>query len=235
MPIITPERAGQIRGELTEKYGATWMHEYAGAVEAAIRSHFLSTEPAERAKAVGDWLGAPIASRQPSLSEVQQWVMYDPETGFFARVEGQGNARADRAMKTGYRSLSIFGKQYAAHRVAWLFITGQWPPADRVIDHINGQKDDNRACNLRTLSHSLNALNLQGPKKKFKNHDLPLGVLPHGKSSFRAQIKINRQQIVLGSFATPEEASAAYQKAASKAFENSVRFLPADDSEGGLA
>lgn len=42
MAIITPERAGEIRGQLTEKYGATWMHHYHEAIEAEVAEHYTT-------------------------------------------------------------------------------------------------------------------------------------------------------------------------------------------------
>ena len=52
-------------------------------------------------------------------------------------------------------------KIYPTHRLAWLMAYGVWPSGD--IDHINGDRQDNRLCNLRDVSHSRNLFNRQAP------------------------------------------------------------------------
>jgi hypothetical protein len=228
MPIITSERASQIRGELTEKYPGTWLHHLQGAMEEEIRRHFLKIPRGDLAQAIQLWLGFDAGCSELSLMEAATLLSYNPETGEFNRRRGPGSDRADQPMKNGYRSLSMFGKRYLAHRVAWLFHTGRWPDSGLVIDHINGNKDDNRISNLRLATYSSNSINLQKSKRRMINHGLPLGVVPHGKSAFRAQIKKDGRMIALGSFVTPEEAAAARQAAADRL----VLGLPVTPSQG---
>tara|TARA_X000001316_G_C922015_1_gene36748 strand:- start:351 stop:908 length:558 start_codon:yes stop_codon:yes gene_type:complete len=59
----------------------------------------------------------------------------------------------------GYFHSSIRGKQYLAHRIIWAIQTGEWP--DGQIDHINGDRSDNRWENLRVVSHAENMRNMK--------------------------------------------------------------------------
>jgi len=58
----------------------------------------------------------------------------------------------------GYRRIEIFGRRFKEHRLAWFYMTGEWPP---LIDHINGMRNDNRWKNLRLASESGNRHNVQ--------------------------------------------------------------------------
>lgn len=59
--------------------------------------------------------------------------------------------------KTSYRKISINGENYKAHRLAWVFITGDWPTG--MMDHINGDGLDNSRLNLRDVSNQENTKN----------------------------------------------------------------------------
>lgn len=110
----------------------------------------------------------------------------------------------------GYPRLGIAGKRYTAHRLAWFYVHGVWPSDD--IDHINGDRTDNRLCNLRPATRSENNFNKgSSAKSGFKGvTKSPLC------QSWRAEIKVGGVRRYLGSFRTPEAAHAAYCKAAGK-------------------
>lgn len=88
-------------------------------------------------------------------------VSYDPSVGSFCCKKGGSAAVFHRAggTKNGgeYLSISISGKRYYAHRLAFYCMTGQWPK--KHVDHINGDKMDNRWCNLREANMAQNKAN----------------------------------------------------------------------------
>ena len=93
---------------------------------------------------------------------VKSLLHYDPLTGLFIRKERTANTTrvgnfAGGKDAYGYVQVSVCGKLIKAHRLAWFYMTGDWPPED--IDHINGDRSDNRWSNLRLASRSENLMN----------------------------------------------------------------------------
>lgn len=132
---------------------------------------------------------------------------YDPETGIFTRIVQNTTGGSGWKHKDGYIYLCISGKTYSSHRIAWLYITGKFPTYD--IDHINGIKHDNRFSNLRDVPTSLNMQNELRVRKN--NQSGFMGVhFRKDRNKWIATIRINGKPKRLGSFATPEEAEAAY-------------------------
>lgn len=108
----------------------------------------------------------------------------------------------------GYRRVRVDGVTCAAHRVAWVMVHGSEPVGS--IDHINGVRSDNRAANLRDVSHSVN---LQNQRKPRSDNVLGVqGVRALG-GKYEARIWTEGRGVSLGSFATAAEASTAYRKA----------------------
>lgn len=151
---------------------------------------------------------------QYTLSDFQKRLRYEPETGRFFWISATTNKRIKAGSEAGknhdgYRRLTVFGRNWAAHRVAWLFATGEWPKKE--IDHINGNPSDNRICNLRDVDHSTNQLNLKACKKS----NLSTGILGVSfcDGRYRARVQINGRCKWLGSFKTLEDAKEARIKA----------------------
>ena len=84
---------------------------------------------------------------------------YDPTTGIITR-DDRKNSRGSFD-KYGYWIIKIKGKQFKAHRVAWLLFYGQWPKCE--LDHINRCRGDNRICNLREVTRYQNMQNSKQP------------------------------------------------------------------------
>ena len=130
---------------------------------------------------------------------LRELLDYSPDTGIFVWRVSIGAARAGTVAGTscrGYCRIMVFGKRYSAHRLAWLFVHGEWPKLQ--IDHINGKRSDNRIANLREATNAENGQNQLGR-----------GVSRSGKR-WEARIRLGGPQIRLGSFDTQEEAHAAY-------------------------
>ncbi|BCD83620.1 hypothetical protein PSm6_00270 [Pseudomonas solani] len=90
--------------------------------------------------------------RLPTHEQILLAIYYDPETGLFKKPKGEltGGCSA----RGGYLSIYICGARFRAHRLAWFYMTGEWPKQE--IDHINGDRKDNRFSNLRTCTHQQN-------------------------------------------------------------------------------
>ena len=133
-------------------------------------------------------------------------MAYIPETGeFFWRVRSTGR-RTDRpagtTLNTGYRAIIIKGTPYQAHRLAWLYMTGEWPKFQ--VDHINKIKDDNRWENLRDVPPIINSWNR---KKHRDNTSGYTGVVWH-KSLKKWQVlcRSSGKQMYLGVYENVHEA-----------------------------
>ena len=96
---------------------------------------------------------------------LRKLLEYDPETGLFTNLIRRGprsleGTIAGSLMCNGYIELMLNGSHYKASRLAWLYMTGEWPKYE--IDHINRIRHDNRWDNLRDVSHKDNLTNRGG-------------------------------------------------------------------------
>ncbi|WP_395444039.1 HNH endonuclease signature motif containing protein [Caulobacter sp. UC70_42] len=99
-----------------------------------------------------------------------------------------------------------------AHRLAWLLTHGEWP--EHEIDHINGDRSDNRLVNLRPATRQQNMIN----RRMHKSNKLGVKGVTQVKDRYRAQLWFNGEFVLNRTFATIEEASAAYQAKAQEVF-----------------
>ena len=141
---------------------------------------------------------------------------YDPDTGVFTWLADKGRAYAGdiagSQRRDRYVIIGLNGKPYRAHRLAWMYVYGEFP---QEIDHINGDPSDNRLINLRLATRAQNVANT---KKKKNSGNLLKGVTPARNSCYRAQIRVQGKNTYLGTFATEQDAHVAYCKAAEKEF-----------------
>lgn len=146
-----------------------------------------------------------------TAERLRKLLDYSPETGEFRWRFGRRGVSAARVTWSpdsyGYYQISVDGRTYKAHRLAWLYVHGAWPPDQ--IDHINGIRGDNRIVNLREATRAEN----QGNQRKARSDNKTglLGVFRAGGSSkFRAQICLRGNKLHIGYFSTAEEAHQAY-------------------------
>lgn len=154
---------------------------------------------------------------ETTISRILELLSYNSETGRFTWIKKPcrrircGDVAMNKS-PTGYVRIGIDGKRYLAHRLAWLYVYGEWPSGD--IDHINGDTSDNRIANLRDCTRSQNLLN-QGKHKNNKSGNK--GVFYDSRrNKWVAKSQINRRQAYLGSFESKAAASLAYARFATE-------------------
>lgn len=139
---------------------------------------------------------------------------YDPKTGFFIwkvrfGKRGVPGRKAGTVDFGGYVVITINGKRHKAHRLAWLYMHGYWPAV--AVDHINGDRTDNRIANLREADWAENQQN-RGVQKNNKSGFFGVSWDAHA-GKWRAGIRFNGRSRNLGGYDSPEEAHAAYLRA----------------------
>lgn len=140
---------------------------------------------------------------------LRQNLSYDPETGVFRWALPRSRVRvgqiAGYSTRDGYKGIEFNGKSYLQHRLAWMYVYGE--EIDGEIDHINGDRADNRIANLRVVTRAQNCQNRHNVRSDSKT-----GVLgaSFNEGTFRAEIVVYGVRKFLGRFKTAEEAGRAY-------------------------
>lgn len=157
----------------------------------------------------------PIVSNL-TQERLKQLIHYNHLTGVMTWLNNKEVAPAVRGKvvtnKTnhGYGRIGIDKHVYLQHRIAWLYHYGEWPK--QVVDHIDGNKQNNMISNLRDIDFKSNVRN----QRLNKNNKLGLmGVVARGKK-FAANIYVDRKPIYLGLFETAQDARQAYLAAKAK-------------------
>lgn len=142
---------------------------------------------------------------------VRRILHYNPLDGEFVWIKGGrfnrlSGKQAGCVGPDGYRSIRINGVLYQAHRLAWLYMTGVWPP-NGFVDHYDTNPLNNRWRNLRDATKTLNQEN----RRKARKDSISglIGVSPN-KKRWSASITSEYRRIYIGTFDTPELAHAAY-------------------------
>lgn len=152
-----------------------------------------------------------------TAEQLKTTLNYDAETGVFtwrirpSKAVKAGDVAGCVEKRIGYITIGIAGRIYKAHRLAWLYTHGEWPRG--LIDHINGNKADNRICNLRDVFADGNSQNVRKPNVRNKSGFM--GVIWF-QNKWRASMSVNGKSKWLGDYSTPEEAHQVYLEAKRK-------------------
>jgi hypothetical protein len=168
-----------------------------------------------------------------TLERLRGLVSYDPDTGLFKRLTKNRGPKlsslgdiAGTKHPNGHTYVTVDGRKYSASRLAWFYITGEWP--NGIVDHRDWDTSNNRFNNLRVASPSQSSSYRRKVPRR-KGPDLPRGVFV-ARRRFMAKIRVNRKERYLGTFDTPEEAQAAYLETARALFgEFAVNDEPRND------
>lgn len=166
---------------------------------------------------------------------LKELLHYDPDTGVFTwlkdRIAGKGNGYvrtpagtvADAPHPDGYRQIKIEGVRYLSHRLAFFYMTGEWPTDD--VDHIDLNRTNNRWENIRPATRSQNKFNT------LVRADSKTGVkgvsFHHGK--YRAMIMVEGERINLGIYDGVGEAAMSYALAAQELHGEYANTLDMDE------
>lgn len=142
---------------------------------------------------------------------VRELLTYDPNTGLMHWKVARGCVKAGAEAgfnEKGYRGIRIDGVQTYVHRVVFLLLYGRTP---LVVDHINGDRSDNRLINLREVDQSLN---LRNRVMSSNNRSGVAGVFWNTeRSRWTARIKVHGKTTHLGTFKRLEDAAAVRKEA----------------------
>lgn len=155
------------------------------------------------------WIKYPNGTKL-TLPIVRELLAYDPNTGTFTwKVNPSKKVRAGEIVgykdSDGYNRMVICKLPYLGHRLAWFWMTGQWPTQE--IDHKNTVRGDDRWENLRPATRTFNAQNRR--RARSDSSTGLMGATPN-KKGFMAKITVNGKNIHLGTYATKEQAHAIY-------------------------
>jgi hypothetical protein len=159
--------------------------------------------------------------RKPTVQELREMVHLDEASGRIFWKERKntiagwndrcaGKETFIRTDRKGYKVGTLLNRHAKAHHVVWALTHGEWPTG--IVDHIDGDKSNNAAVNLRTASPSQNNFN----SRAYGNNKSGLkGVSWHkARGKWIAQIAANNRSKLLGYFDSKESAHAAYCAAA---------------------
>lgn len=161
-----------------------------------------------------------------SHSELKQLLRYAPETGHFFWIESIGS-QAQKGTLAGwvnspkpYVRVTIEGRTYSAHRLAWFYTYGEWPTDQ--LDHIDCDHSNNRLSNLRRATNHQNL----GNRRRSRNNKSGFKGVYYKKDTKKWEAAISSQKTrkYLGLFDTPEQAHEAYKAAAIELFGDFARF-----------
>lgn len=147
-----------------------------------------------------------------SQTDLKNLLRYDPLTGIFhwtqthpKRVYVCDTQAGFIDKQSGYACIKIQGRSYRQHILAYLYMTGSYPPPGHVIDHEDHNRANNIWTNLKCVTHSQNSRNVSGTRHSRTGHQ---GVRQRG-FKYVAYIKVDGKIKHLGTFGSASEAVSA--------------------------
>jgi hypothetical protein len=160
-----------------------------------------------------------------SVERLREVLRYDAATGVFTWRVARNNRNPIGAVagnspgRGGYTRIRIDRRAHSAHRLAWLYVTGEWPSGE--IDHKDGNPSNNAISNLRQASRAQNEWNKDAPRT---NTSGVKGVnWNRAERKWHAKIMVGGRRLHLGLFANLADAAVAYRRAADENFGQFVR------------
>lgn len=151
-----------------------------------------------------------------AASDIREWISYNPKTGDFRWIKSRGKVKAGSVAGTmhqnGYIRIKFNGVFLFAHRLAWFYTYGVFPSG--VIDHMDGNKTNNKIQNLRDVSHAENNQNrafsahwLGGYVSSSKNQCKSRNISKQDEY-YKVSVCLNKSTLRFGYWKTLEEALA---------------------------
>ena len=166
------------------------------------------------------------ASTSVSAERLRAVLKYEPDTGnlvWLVTTHGRGGliqaGSIAGLVSKGRRYIGIDGRRYAAHRLAWVYMTGEWPGE---IDHKDCDPLNNKWSNLRVATRSQNNANKLRQRRNTSGYK---GVwFRKNTGRWQCEIKCDGKKISLGCYDTPEEAAMIYNRKALEVFGEYARL-----------
>lgn len=141
-------------------------------------------------------------------------LAYDPDTGLFTRRQTSGRhgrwavgSVVGSLTGCGYLCTRVDGRLYQCHRLAWLYVYGELPKHD--IDHINGDRLDNRIANLRDVTNAVNRQNTRAPRADSQTRVQGV-TLDKRRGVYMARLRVDGKCHWLGAYDSAASAHNAY-------------------------
>ncbi len=155
-----------------------------------------------------------MAAKDITAERLRELFHYNPDTGIFTRRVTRGSGKAGCVVGTfngHYLQFCVDRNQALAHRLAWLYVHGEWPK--RQIDHIDGDKRNNRLSNLRDVTANQNQQNRHGVDPRNRLGVANVCAVRHGRKRFSVTVTANNKTVFNARFLTLEEAQQAAEQA----------------------
>lgn len=149
------------------------------------------------------------------LADLRARLSYNPDTGLFTwisvtrrcDIKRIGTVAGSISLSHGYVEVGVGNKSYLAHRLAYLFMRGHWPEAGLQIDHIDGNRTNNKWSNLRLCTNAENSRNSK--VRHLSGASKVKGVRQRSTGAWMVQVTHNYTNYYGGQFATKAEAEQA--------------------------